>query len=81
VPSTPAVAGLLVCNRYPGMVKGGCHCRTLALGVIPRLSLCFAEIVRSLAALAKLCVIRLSPDKVHFIVPGNEGRDGVQVWS
>ncbi|GFZ44818.1 hypothetical protein JCM24511_02544 [Saitozyma sp. JCM 24511] len=39
------------------------------------------KIVRSLAALAKLCVIRLSPDKVHFIVPGNEGRDGVQVWS
>lgn len=40
-----------------------------------------SEIVRSLAALAKVCVVRLSPDSVHFIVPGNEGRDGVQVWS
>ncbi|BEI93921.1 uncharacterized protein CcaverHIS019_0603800 [Cutaneotrichosporon cavernicola] len=39
------------------------------------------KIVRSLAALAKVCVVRLSPDSVHFIVPGNEGRDGVQVWS
>ncbi|GMK54198.1 hypothetical protein CspeluHIS016_0107840 [Cutaneotrichosporon spelunceum] len=36
------------------------------------------KIVRSLAALAKVCVVRLSPDSVHFIVPGNEGRDGVQ---
>lgn len=40
-----------------------------------------SEIVRSLVALAKTGVIRLSPDIVHFIVPGNEGRDGVQVWS
>lgn len=32
-------------------------------------------------ALAKVGVIRLSPDVVHFIIPGNEGRDGVQVWS
>ncbi|ORY30828.1 checkpoint protein Hus1/Mec3 [Naematelia encephala] len=39
------------------------------------------KIIRSLAALARTCVIRLSPEKVHFIVPGNEGRDGVQVWS
>ncbi|BEJ16983.1 hypothetical protein CspHIS471_0603840 [Cutaneotrichosporon sp. HIS471] len=39
------------------------------------------KIVRSLAALAKVCVVRLSPDSVHFIVPGNEGGDGVQVWS
>ncbi|RSH84667.1 uncharacterized protein EHS24_006191 [Apiotrichum porosum] len=39
------------------------------------------KIIRSLAALAKVCVVRLSPEKVHFIIPGNEGRDGVQVWS
>lgn len=39
------------------------------------------EIIRSLAALAKVCVVRLSLEKVHFIIPGNEGRDGVQVWS
>ena len=39
------------------------------------------EIVRSLATLSKSCVIRLSPDKVHFIIPGNENKDGVQVWS
>ncbi|KAL1408920.1 Checkpoint protein hus1 [Vanrija albida] len=39
------------------------------------------KIVRSLAALAKVCVIRLSEEKVHFIIPGNEGKDGVQVWS
>ncbi|KAI9633365.1 checkpoint protein Hus1/Mec3 [Dioszegia hungarica] len=39
------------------------------------------RIIRSLAALARLCVIRLSEDKVHFIVPGNENKDGVQVWS
>lgn len=39
------------------------------------------EIVRSLVALAKVGVIRLSPEVVHFIIPGNEGRDGVQVWS
>jgi hypothetical protein len=39
------------------------------------------EIVRSINALSKLCVIRLSPDTVHFIVSGNEGREGVQVWS
>nr|XP_019048408.1 HUS1 checkpoint protein [Kwoniella bestiolae CBS 10118]OCF27338.1 HUS1 checkpoint protein [Kwoniella bestiolae CBS 10118] len=39
------------------------------------------EITRSLAALARSCVIRLSPDQVHFIVPGNESSTGVQVWS
>jgi hypothetical protein len=39
------------------------------------------EIVRSLNALSKLCIIRLSAETVHFIVPGNEGREGVQVWS
>ncbi|WVQ93978.1 hypothetical protein IAU59_001056 [Kwoniella sp. CBS 9459] len=39
------------------------------------------KIARSLAALAKTCVIRLSPEQVHFIVPGNEGSTGVQVWS
>ncbi|OCF33100.1 HUS1 checkpoint protein [Kwoniella heveanensis BCC8398] len=39
------------------------------------------KITRSLAALAKTCVIRLSPEQVHFIVPGNEGSTGVQVWS
>jgi HUS1 checkpoint protein len=39
------------------------------------------EIVKSLSSLAKVCIIRLSPEKVYFIVPGNEGRDGVQVWS
>jgi HUS1 checkpoint protein len=40
-----------------------------------------SEIVKALHALAKTCVIRLTPDKVHFIVPGNEGKEGVQVWS
>lgn len=40
-----------------------------------------SEIVRSLNALSKLCIIRLSAETVHFIVPGNEGREGVQVWS
>ncbi|WVF66361.1 hypothetical protein IAT40_001101 [Kwoniella sp. CBS 6097] len=39
------------------------------------------KISRSLAALAKTCVIRLSPEQAHFIVPGNEGSTGVQVWS
>ncbi|KAL7420160.1 DNA damage checkpoint control protein [Cryptotrichosporon argae] len=39
------------------------------------------KIGRSLSALAKVCVIRLSLDKVHFIIPGHEGREGVQVWS
>lgn len=38
-------------------------------------------IARSLAALAKSCIVRLSEDKVHFIIPGNENKDGVQVWS
>ena len=38
-------------------------------------------IARSLAALAKTCIIRLSEEKVHFIIPGNENKDGVQVWS
>ncbi|WWD06059.1 hypothetical protein V865_004144 [Kwoniella europaea PYCC6329] len=39
------------------------------------------KITRSLAALARSCVIRLSPEQVHFIVPGNESSTGVQVWS
>ncbi|EIW73416.1 hypothetical protein TREMEDRAFT_25550 [Tremella mesenterica DSM 1558] len=39
------------------------------------------KIVQSLGAIAKICVVRLTPEKVYFIVPGNEGRDGVQVWS
>ncbi|ORX34922.1 checkpoint protein Hus1/Mec3 [Kockovaella imperatae] len=39
------------------------------------------KIVRSLASLARLCIIRLSAEKVHFIISGNEGKDGVQVWS
>ena len=41
----------------------------------------YPEIVRSISALARQCIVRLSPEKVHFIVPGNEGRDGIQVWS
>lgn len=40
-----------------------------------------SEIIRSLGALARTCVIRLSETSVHFIVPGNENKDGVQVWS
>ncbi|WVR03258.1 hypothetical protein IAU60_000249 [Kwoniella sp. DSM 27419] len=39
------------------------------------------KITRSLAALARTCVIRLSPEQVYFIVPGNENSTGVQVWS
>ncbi|KAK1921436.1 checkpoint protein Hus1/Mec3 [Papiliotrema laurentii] len=39
------------------------------------------KIIRSLSTLARTCTIRLSPEQVHFIIPGNEGRDGVQVWS
>ncbi|WVQ85159.1 hypothetical protein IAT38_007324 [Cryptococcus sp. DSM 104549] len=39
------------------------------------------RITRSLGAIAKQCVIRLGPDKMSFIVPGNESSTGVQVWS
>ncbi|KAK4684634.1 hypothetical protein P7C73_g5533, partial [Tremellales sp. Uapishka_1] len=40
------------------------------------------KIIKSLAALAKLCVIKISPDTIHFIIAANEGqKEGVQVWS
>jgi hypothetical protein len=42
----------------------------------------FVEIVRYLAVMAKVCVIKLTPDTVHFIVSGSEGApEGVQIWS
>ncbi|AGV14263.1 HUS1 checkpoint protein, variant [Cryptococcus neoformans var. grubii H99] len=39
------------------------------------------KIIRSLAALARSCVIKLSEEQVYFIVPGSESATGVQVWS
>jgi hypothetical protein len=41
-----------------------------------------AEIVRYLSVMAKTCVIKLTPETVHFIVSGSEGGpEGVQIWS
>ncbi|KIR41171.1 HUS1 checkpoint protein [Cryptococcus deuterogattii 99/473] len=40
-----------------------------------------SEIIRSLAALARSCVIKLSEEQIYFIVPGSESATGVQVWS
>ncbi|WVN86024.1 uncharacterized protein L203_101182 [Cryptococcus depauperatus CBS 7841] len=41
----------------------------------------FHKIIRSLNAISKVAVIRLSEDQTFFIVPNNESQTGVQVWS
>ncbi len=49
---------------------------------LTRTILCSAEIVKSLSSMAKSCIIKLSPEAVHFIVPGSEGGpEGMQIWS